>query len=297
MESIRMRATLRGVKPPVRRTLAFPSDIAFIDLHLLLQAAAGWGGRYTHRFTVDGKKIGPADYQVSEEADESVGEYEGTRPVYEYGPYTVDLMYLKGKTQDTEFPVILESEGLFPPEECKDLDEYFDVLKTLDDPSDPAHADTVSWMKSVEDGQDTEALNKEFSEGWERIGKINGRVPFNVAAAVGALLITGIDGYYYDSGKKRLTEESDGSDNFVPVELKDGFVETLAGMYSDLIGLENGSLEILLEDEHRQGWEEYAENFLDEITDHWADANGFIVESYADSDISKMMDVFDGSQE
>ncbi len=66
MESIRVRATLRGVKPPVRRTLAFPSDIAFIDLHLLIQAAAGWGGRYTHRFVIDGKKIGPEDYQVSE---------------------------------------------------------------------------------------------------------------------------------------------------------------------------------------------------------------------------------------
>lgn len=297
MESIRMRVSLRGVKPPVRRTLAFPSDIAFIDLHLIIQAAAGWGSRYTHRFDVDGKRIGPADYQVSEEADEKVSEYEGSRIVYEYGPFTADIIYLKGKTQDTDFPIILESEGLFPPEECKDLEEYFEVLKTLDDPADPAHADTVSWMKSVEDSQDTEALNKEFSEGWERIGEIAGRVPFNVAAAVGALLITGIDGYYYDSEKKRLTEETDGSAKFVPVELEDGFVDTLAGMYSDLIGLKGGNLEKLLEDEYRQGWEEYAENFLDEITDHWADAHGFIVESYADSDIAKMMDVFGEEKE
>ena len=132
MESIRMRVSLRGVKPPVRRTLAFPSDIAFIDLHLIIQAAAGWGGRYTHRFDVDGKRIGPADYQVSEEADEKVSEYEGSRIVYEYGPFTADIMYLKGKTQDTDFPIILESEGLFPPEECKDLEEYFEVLRTLD---------------------------------------------------------------------------------------------------------------------------------------------------------------------
>ena len=81
------------------------------------------------------------------------------------------------------------------------------------------------------------------------------------------------------------------------MELEDGFVDTLAGMYSDLIGLKGGNLEKLLEDEYRQGWEEYAENFLDEITDHWADAHGFIVESYADSDIAKMMDVFGEEKE
>ena len=135
-------------------------------------------------------------------------------------------------------------------------------------------------------------INKDFSENWERIGKINGRIPFNVAAAIGALLITSIDDYYYDTEKKILTEESDGSKRFIPIKDESGFVETLVGMYSDLIGLKDATLEKLLEDEYRPGWEDYAENFLDEITDSWADGCNFIVENYADSDISKMMDVF-----
>jgi len=114
-----------------------------------------------------------------------------------------------------------------------------------------------------------------------------------VAAAIGALLITGIDDYYYDTEKKRLTEESDGSKRFVPVKDTSGFVDTLVGMYSDLIDLKDATLDKLLEDEYRPGWEEYAENFLDEISDSWADGCKFIVESYADSDISKMMNVFE----
>ena len=292
MECYRIRATLRELKPPTKRTFLIPKDTSFIDLHLLIQAMAGWGDRYPHRFVMKDTRIGPEDYGVSEEAHEYLAEYEDDfRPVYDYGPFTVDLMLLKGKAADSDFPVITESEELFPPDECKSLQEFIDVLDTLDDPSDPSYREITQWMKEVEETQDIETLNKDFSENWERIGKIRGRVPFNVAAAIGALLITGIDDYYYDAEKRILTEESDGSGRFVPVKDPSGFVDTLVGMYSDLTGLKDASLDTLLEDEYRQGWEEYAENFLDEISDSWADGNNFIVESYADSDISKMKNV------
>ena len=294
MECYRIRATLRELKPPTRRTFLIPQDTSFIDLHLLIQSMAGWGDRYTHRFVVKDRKIGPEDFGVSEEAHEYLAEYaDDFRPVYEYGPFTVDLMMLKGKAAESDFPVITESEELFPPDECKSLQEFIDVLDILDNPSDPSYKGISDWMKEVEETQDTDTLNKDFSENWERIGKISGRVPFNVAAAIGALLITGIDDYYYDTEKKRLTEESDGSKRFVPVNDTSGFVDTLVGMYSDLIGLKDATLDKLLEDEYRPGWEEYAENFLDEISDSWADGCIFIVESYADSDISKMMNVFE----
>lgn len=296
MESIRMRASLRDSPLQVRRTFAFPADVKFIDLHLIIQAMAGWGGENSHRFAIGSKRIGAADFGVLEEADESVSDYVGTRPVYTCGPFTVDLMFLKGRSPDIDSPVIQEAEGYFPPEECKSMEEYDEVLSILEDPQDPSYGEIASWMRSVEECQDTESVNREFSEKWERIGKINGRIPFNVAAAAGALLITGIDDYYYDTQKRILTEESDGSDRFIPVRQEDSFVDTLAGMYCDMMGIENGNLALLLEDAYRQGWEEYAENFLDEIVDHWADAHGYIVESYADSDISKMMSVFGGEE-
>ena len=294
-----MRASVRSLDPPASRVFAVPSGISFLDLHLLLQAMAGWGSRNSHRFTVGDKSIGPADFGVSEEADESVEDYSGSRVVYEYGPFTVDLMFLKGKTQDVEKPHILEATGYFPPEECKDLGEYAEVLAIREDPSDPSHLNICSWMEEVENSQDADALNKEFDETWEPIGRIEGRIPFNVGATIGALLITGSEGYFYDRDKKRITEESDGSGRYLPIEpSKEAFVQTLAGLYADMAGVKSDNLlETLLEDEHRQGWEEYAENFLDEVTDRWADRHGFIVEAYADSDISKMMEAFDDGSE
>lgn len=298
MATFRMRATLRGIKPSTTRTFAAPTDISFLDLHLIIQAIAGWGGRYSHCFRIGEKKIGAKDYGVLEEADEMVEDYLDNKITYEFGEFTVDLMFLKGKTEETAVPVILEGSEDFPPEECKDLDEYLDVLKVMEDPSNPSYDDISSWLKTVSDCQQAEEVNKDFRENWERMGKIEGRVPFNVAAAVGALLITGCDGYFYDSEKKILTEESDGSARYIPVELKDNFINHLAEIYCGMIDLKSDNpIEDLLEDEYRQGWEEYAENFLDEITDHWADDHGFIVESYADSDISKMMAVFDGESQ
>jgi hypothetical protein len=294
-----MRASARGLNPPASRVFAFPSDISFLDLHLLLQAIAGWGSRNSHCFRVGDKKIGPEAFGVLEEADVQVGDYEGSRIAYEYGPFVIDLMFLKGKTQDVEKPVILEAKGYFPPEECKSLDEYAEVLALREDESDPSHLNVVSWLQEVEDGQDTEALNREMADTWERIGKIEGRIPFNVGATIGALLITGSEGYFYDREKKRITEESDGSERFIPIDpFREEFVLTLAGIYSDMVGVKSDNLlETLLEDEYRQGWEEYAENFLDEVTDRWADRYGFIIEAYADSDLSRMMESFDSSEE
>ena len=289
----RLRATVRGADPPAHRVFTVPSDISYLDLHLLLQAMAGWGSRNSHCFRVGERKVGPADFGVSEEADEFLSD--GSRIVYEYGPFTVDLMFLKGKTQDTEFPIITEASGLFPPEECKDLSEYAEVQRILRDPSDPSYVNIRAWMDEVEEGQDMDALNKELAERWERMGRIEGRIPFNVGATIGALLITGSEGFFYDREKKRITEESDGSSRYLPIEpSKEEFVATLAGLYADMIGLKaENLLDTLLEDEYRPGWEEYAEHFLDDVTDRWADRYGFIVEAYADSDLSKMMDAFD----
>ncbi|MBQ4412137.1 MAG: hypothetical protein II848_04930, partial [Candidatus Methanomethylophilus sp.] len=128
LSAFRLRASVRGLNPPASRVLAVPSGISFLDLHMLLQAVAGWGSRNSHRFVAGDKRIGPADFGVSEEADETVEDYSGSRISYEYGPFVTDIMFLKGKTQDTEKPVILEAKGYFPPEECKDMDEYAEVL-------------------------------------------------------------------------------------------------------------------------------------------------------------------------
>lgn len=294
MGYFKMRATLRGIKPSVTRTFCAPADISFLDLHLIVQVMAGWGGRYPHRFVTGDKKIGAKDFGVFEEADETVENYVGSRMVYEYGQYAVDLRFLGGSVSEEDHPVVSEGAEEFPPDECKNPDEYLDVLKILDDPSDPSYIDMVAWISNVKAAQDIGEINKEFAERWERIGKIEGRIPFNVGATIGALLITGSEGFFYDTEKKILTEESDGSGRYLPIEPeKEESVKNIASLYAGHIGIKSDSLlDTLLEDGYRQGWEEYAENFLDEISDGWADRHGYIIECYSDSDIAKMMDAF-----
>ena len=53
---VRLKITLRGIKPPIWRRLLMPATLG--DLHLAIQAAMGWEGDHLHVFDVGGRRYG-----------------------------------------------------------------------------------------------------------------------------------------------------------------------------------------------------------------------------------------------
>lgn len=289
MSAFKIRFSQRGAEPAVVRTLLIPSECTFLDLHLILQRTLGWSDEFDHTFDVDGKTIGPKAEGVFEEADEHMSIYEGSRTVYVCGGWTFDIVFQKGSKEDVEKPCIIASEGYFPPNGIMDQDEYIEFLDGIEAPE---RIGDLGYLEKTREVQEAENVNKDLSE-WDYIGPINGRIPFGAGAAIAALLISGCEGYYYDTLERRLTEETDGSDRYLPVSSEEGLVGELAAMYLEKEGVSSDDpLATVLGDDMREGWEEYAENFLDEITDDWADRYGFLINRQEDSDIDEIMQLF-----
>jgi hypothetical protein len=59
---LQLRIELRGTKPKVWRRVLVPQTITLAKLHLVIQAAFGWGHSHLHEFIAgDGERYGSAD--------------------------------------------------------------------------------------------------------------------------------------------------------------------------------------------------------------------------------------------
>jgi Plasmid pRiA4b ORF-3-like protein len=67
---VRLKITLRGIKPPIWRRLLIPAAMTLGDLHMAIQAAMGWEGDHLHVFDVGGRRYGDRE-SVDYVADEN----------------------------------------------------------------------------------------------------------------------------------------------------------------------------------------------------------------------------------
>lgn len=67
---VRLKITLRGIKPPIWRRLLIPATMTLGDLHMAIQAAMGWEGDHLHVFDVGGRRYGDRE-SVDYVADEN----------------------------------------------------------------------------------------------------------------------------------------------------------------------------------------------------------------------------------
>ena len=59
---LQLHIELRGTKPKVWRRVLVPETITLVKLHLVIQAAFGWGHAHLHEFIAgDGKRFGTLD--------------------------------------------------------------------------------------------------------------------------------------------------------------------------------------------------------------------------------------------
>ena len=153
---VRLKITLRGIKPPIWRRLLMPSTMTLGDLHLAIQAAMGWDDYHLHAFDVGGRQYGdPAS--VDEVADEDRLTLNGliksgvTRFAYTYDfgddwEHALVIEKTEPAVEGAVYPVCIAGKRACPPEDCGGPWGYEELLAVLADPSHPDHAERKEWV-------------------------------------------------------------------------------------------------------------------------------------------------------
>lgn len=155
---LQVRIELRGTKPKVWRRVLVPQTITLLKLHLVIQAAFGWGHSHLHEFIAgDGERYGSADPMY--DAPDSINS-ENVRLttvlrtstlsyVYDFGDYW-DHRITVEKTHAADpfitLPFLIGGAGATPPEDCGGVPGYADFVRAMGDPNDPEHKHLVEWI-------------------------------------------------------------------------------------------------------------------------------------------------------
>jgi len=155
---LQVRVELRGMKPKVWRRVLVPQTITLLKLHLVIQAAFGWGHSHLHEFIAgDGERYGTAD--PMDDAPDSINS-ENVRLatvlrtstlsyVYDFGDYW-DHRITVEKTHPADplmaLPLCIAGAGATPPEDCGGVPGYGEFVRAMANPDDPEHEHFVEWI-------------------------------------------------------------------------------------------------------------------------------------------------------
>jgi hypothetical protein len=100
-----IRITLNGIKPPIWRRVAVPSDITLGELHEVIQIVMGWMNCHLHQFILRDKNLKPTRREIARQFrqdawDETfIGRMRGERIFVPCGPEYGDLD-MEGEDED-----------------------------------------------------------------------------------------------------------------------------------------------------------------------------------------------------
>jgi len=154
---LRLKVTLRGVRPPVWRRLLVPRDMTLGDLHVAIQAAMGWGGGHLHVFDIAGREYGDPEHGIEDAENEnrmtlkSVLASRVTRftYLYDFGDNWEHQVAIEGAQPPLDgqsYPTCVAGKRNCPPDDCGGPWGYQDMLAVLADPTHPEHAEQVEWL-------------------------------------------------------------------------------------------------------------------------------------------------------
>jgi hypothetical protein len=165
-EVIRLKITLRGIRPPIWRRLEVPSRASLGDLHSAIQAAMGWGGHHLYAFEVDGRQYGDPT-KVDDVADDRRLTVIGVMRsgikrfayLYDFGDaweHEIVIERKQAAIDGRRYPACIAGKRNCPPEDCGGVWAYRDFLVALADPSQPKAED---WLGRMEGDFDPEEFS------------------------------------------------------------------------------------------------------------------------------------------
>jgi len=151
MRTVRLRVTMREVKPRVERVIDVPAAITLDELHEVLQVALGWTDSHLHQFRTDTTTYA-VPFEVWDDGEAEVDERGVPMSMlpsdfvyaYDLGDGWEHEIAVLGRGGDT--PGCVGGEGACPPEDCGGPYGYDELLGALANTRHPEHKRMRTWV-------------------------------------------------------------------------------------------------------------------------------------------------------
>jgi hypothetical protein len=153
---VRMKVSLRDIRPKVWRRLEVPADVTFARLHRILQSAMGWDDAHLHEFHVGKREIGRPDRFRDDIENEDRVRLQDVVTVktklqywYDFGDdwwHDITIESIGPPQPGTTYPHLVDGAGAAPPEDVGGVSGYEEFLAALSDPKNPEHDTYLEWV-------------------------------------------------------------------------------------------------------------------------------------------------------
>ncbi|MCP3420133.1 plasmid pRiA4b ORF-3 family protein [Bradyrhizobium brasilense] len=158
--AVRIKVTLKDVRPEVMRCLVVPLTLRLDRLHLTLQAAFGWTNSHLFEFHAGEERwgipdpdgdFGPQPIDASKAPLSDIVRETGAKTIhylYDFGDswdHVIKLEKWFDNTTTEGLPLLLEAAGRCPPEDVGGAPGYAEYLDAISDPAHPEHERMHLW--------------------------------------------------------------------------------------------------------------------------------------------------------
>ncbi|MDC7290165.1 SEC-C metal-binding domain-containing protein [Blautia schinkii] len=170
MKAYQMKITIKDSHPPIWRRFIVPAELSFSQLSVVLNEVMGWSGY--HLFSFEFHSLG----LLLEEGEEFGDEFEDDWILDDYDRDDASLIMLEAYLDEEKrftytydfgddwrhsvvvekiiddyeynYPTVLKFKGDTPYEDCGGIDRYYEMLQTLENPSDPEYELLKEWTEN-----------------------------------------------------------------------------------------------------------------------------------------------------
>jgi hypothetical protein len=163
---VRLKVTLRGIRPPIWRRLLVPSTTPLSSLHAVIQRAMGWYSAHLYAFDIGGDSYGDPS-MVDDVLDESRLTLGSVRRMgvkrftytYDFGDnweHVIDIEGTEPAVPGKSYPVCVAGKRNGPPEDCGGIYGYSEALAIR---ANPSHPDREEYSEMLGEDFDPEAFS------------------------------------------------------------------------------------------------------------------------------------------
>jgi hypothetical protein len=152
----KLRVDLRGIAPPIWRTLEVPGDITLHRLHGVLQVVMGWMDVHLYLFEIGEKLYGELstewDMPVADATTTTLEEIAARMSAFTYEYDLGDGWVHNIIAEESQLgvgedrPRCTGGARACPPEDCGGLPGYEDFLEAIADPDHEEHEAMLEWI-------------------------------------------------------------------------------------------------------------------------------------------------------
>lgn len=162
---VKLKVTLKNIKPPIWRRLLLPATMTLKDLHDAIQVSMGWEDCHLHVFDIEGRQYGIPTPEMNDVAAEFRVRLEKLvhdgvkkfRYWYDFGDdwdHTIAIEGTMPAAEGARYPACIAGKRAGPPEDCGGPWGYAELLEILEDPDHPEHEERLEWLGGGYDPDD-----------------------------------------------------------------------------------------------------------------------------------------------